>query len=1191
MNTKEWLHKRVPFTALILSLLLFVLSLASNNAGSDTEKVASETAARIEKRLEDLDSHIQTALDTDIKELILPEGMADDMVIYRYVNDSLQSWSNQFSIINDNISSLLVFQRLTDRRSQIVSPLADVTDEISYLDLGPKWYLVKSVEGPDNQKIIAGLEIKNTLIDDARRNENGVNPHLKLPGKYSVLPLTNSGGSAVEIDGKPLFKILYDSSQATPFFDNSMLRWVSVILFAFAIVMFLAGHRTLKVFAVVTVTLTLLFLMSYIWGMQMNGSAELFSPIIYADGPVFFSLGSLLIINTYITLIITCLFLVRNRITAIARKQRKAYRRNILIFGICIVVVALLTGFYTQYTLKSLLLNSNISIELYRWNTNIPYTVIVYLSYTGLLFCILLLMQCLRPVAKEFLGYRYDMLSSKTLILFAVVCSAYFTIISSQLGFKKESDRVTVWANRLSVDRDLSLEIQLRSVEESIAYDQLIAALSHLESTEGMIQNRISEYYLHRIRQTYNLQVRIVRDNDIAGLSLFNSIIRSGTPIAQGSRFHFLTDANGRNSYAGLLRFYNPGKGVARLILTIEPNSNREDRGYESILGRFSKPGDINIPSYYSYAKYKDNRLMSYKGNFPYPTHYDLSETGYLTDTKREVSRSQGYVHFMNLVNENEFIIISRSQRGGLVYFTSFSYLCLALSGILSIFARSRKKKKVFKSNYFRKRINTILLISSILILISMTTISILFVYKRNEENMHNLMTSRITTIQAFVERLARTARTWQDLNTQEFTVQLENIGNTTKSDITLYTPGGKVFKSTTPEVFERMIMGSRLDEEAYHNIRDLHQRFFIHREKVTDYNYWALYAPVFNDSGQMIAIISVPYTDSNFDFRREAFFHGALIFNIFLLLLIGSLIFSTREVSALFSPLIEMGKKMNAADINNLQYIIYKREDEISSLVDAYNRMVKDLSESTKKLAQAERDNAWSQMARQVAHEIKNPLTPIKLQIQRLIRLKENNNPAWEQRFDEVSAVVLEHIDILTETANEFSTFAKLYSEEPVLLDLGKTLKDQLLIFDNRENIKIQYIGLEEALVMAPKPQLIRVFVNLITNAIQAVEIQQKENMEKGRAETEGKVFISLRKSMREGHYDITFEDNGPGVSEENLGKLFTPNFTTKSSGTGLGLAICRNIIEKCEGEIRYQRSFALGGAAFIVTIPKHKA
>jgi nitrogen fixation/metabolism regulation signal transduction histidine kinase len=288
-----------------------------------------------------------------------------------------------------------------------------------------------------------------------------------------------------------------------------------------------------------------------------------------------------------------------------------------------------------------------------------------------------------------------------------------------------------------------------------------------------------------------------------------------------------------------------------------------------------------------------------------------------------------------------------------------------------------------------------------------------------------------------------------------------------------------------------------------------------------------------------------------------------------------------------MFTPLIEMGKKMNRADINNLEPIVYNREDEISSLVEAYNRMVAELSISTEKLALAERDKAWSQMARQVAHEIKNPLTPIKLEIQRLIRMKQKGGGAWEEKFDKVTAVVLEHIDILTETANEFSTFAKLYSEDPVLIDLDKTLKDQLQIFDNKENVHIQYMGMPEAYVMAPKPQLIRVFVNLLTNAIQAVEIQQKEALELGKEPEKGRVLICLRKSTIEGYYDIVFDDNGPGVSDDNLHKLFTPNFTTKSGGTGLGLAICRKIIEKCEGEIRYQRSFALGGASFIVTLP----
>ena len=129
----------------------------------------------------------------------------------------------------------------------------------------------------------------------------------------------------------------------------------------------------------------------------------------------------------------------------------------------------------------------------------------------------------------------------------------------------------------------------------------------------------------------------------------------------------------------------------------------------------------------------------------------------------------------------------------------------------------------------------------------------------------------------------------------------------------------------------------------------------------------------------------------------------------------------------------------------------------------------------------------------------------------------------------------------------------------------------------------------MEKVYVMAPRPQLIRVFVNLIANAIQAVEIQQKDAVDRGMEPMEGKVVIALRNSTTDGYYDIVVDDNGPGVKEENLSKLFTPDFTTKSSGTGLGLAICRNIIEKCEGTISYSRSFGLGGASFTVTLPKH--
>ena len=154
--------------------------------------------------------------------------------------------------------------------------------------------------------------------------------------------------------------------------------------------------------------------------------------------------------------------------------------------------------------------------------------------------------------------------------------------------------------------------------------------------------------------------------------------------------------------------------------------------------------------------------------------------------------------------------------------------------------------------------------------------------------------------------------------------------------------------------------------------------------------------------------------------------------------------------------------------------------------------------------------------------------------------------------------------------------------------IDLNKLLKDQIMIYDNKESVKISYIGLEEAVIMGPKPQIIRVFVNLLNNAIQAVENMQKEATERGEEKMAGEVMICLRHGAKDDFYDIAFEDNGPGVSKENQNRLFTPNFTTKSGGTGLGLAICRNIIEKCDGEISYQKSFVLGGACFLVSLPK---
>jgi nitrogen fixation/metabolism regulation signal transduction histidine kinase len=270
----------------------------------------------------------------------------------------------------------------------------------------------------------------------------------------------------------------------------------------------------------------------------------------------------------------------------------------------------------------------------------------------------------------------------------------------------------------------------------------------------------------------------------------------------------------------------------------------------------------------------------------------------------------------------------------------------------------------------------------------------------------------------------------------------------------------------------------------------------------------------------------------------------------------------------------------MEQTDITQkAEHIDYQGQDEIGIVVNTYNKMVDDLERSSRQLAESEREQAWREMARQIAHEIKNPLTPMRLSIQHLRRMQQQNIPDWDKKFSAVSTSLLEQIDILSDTAAEFSNFAKFYNEEITLVDLCALLKDQILLFNNRDNVLVSFeSNAEAACVQARRSQITRVFVNLISNAIQAVE-----------GGDQGHVHVSL--IAEGGSYRIQVEDNGSGVSEENLNKLFKPNFTTKTGGTGLGLAICKNIVEQSNGSIHYQRSEKMGGANFYLLLPKYNA
>ena len=1167
MNKSRVIRQSIAIVFMAASAIIFAASLLTGTGSEDPEAAAADFGKRTSARIRILDRYIDKALNSDLGSWMELKGLPADMVVYRYVEDTLQSWAGQFPLRNDDIRIRPVSSRLSDARSNVTSPLADATPELSFVNHGPKWYLEKAVEG-NGCKVIAGLEIVNQLRPGSL---TGVNPRIRKDNHYSVSPLSSSSGTAVEVDGVPLFKLTSDTFQGYSR-RHSALIWVSLLLLMGGLVIFLSIHPTPLCLVGTVAIQTGVFIWMFLYGRQLDQVSQLFSPLLYADGPFLYSLGAVIIVNLAIDVLILDLFVVRwTFLKGVIRRSSKAIQG---ILAAVFLAATIGVAIYMHASFCSILENSSINLELYKVTLLSRFTGLVYASFLALALAIPMLLQILSPLAKSLIGIRYDMFSLWGRMSFCVVLGVYFVTTSAILGFRKEQRRVDVWANRLAMDRDVALEIQLRAVEGSIADDSMIGALAALDGGNDILRGRLTSAYMVRIAQDYDISVVKPGPSGPGSHPLFLERIRGGVRLGENSHFFYSSIGNGRTAYTGLFTYYSE-YGPSSIFITVESKHNREDRGYLSLLG-IQDPGRVSLPPVYSWAKYVDGRLLQYKGAYPFPTLYSGKIEEMAGDHPNSHIRIEGWDLFAREVSDGEVIILSRQSTEWLYYIVEGFLLTLAAFFLES--ALSRRRRRTGGRSYFQTRISLVVYISLIITLVAMAVFSVWFVYKRNNADMQSVMTSRINTLQAMLQERLRMVATPADIGTPQAVAAVEGVGNSLRCDITIFDTAGSEVMSTTPEVYDRMILGNRLEPSAYNHIIYGHDRFYLHPEKVGRRRFYALYVPLFNSSGSMIGIASAPFTDLTHDFETEAVLHIATIITIFLLLLLISRLVTFAVVSSLFRPLTEMSRKMTVTDVEHLEPLIYHQDDELTPLVDAYNRMVKALGESSRRLAQAERDKAWTDMARRVAHDLKNPLTPIKLQLQMLVRLKTNGNPAWQEKFDEVAQTVLYHVDLLSDSADQFSTFAKMYDQKAERMDLDALVRQEVDLFDSREDIKVDYYGLPGAMVEAPRPQLTRVVVNLITNAIQAVDDNKADK----------RLLVSVRKASEDGFYEIVVEDNGPGVEEANQDKIFTPDFTTKTSGSGLGLAICKRIVEHCGGSISYSRSFTLGGACFTVKYPR---
>lgn len=1176
---------RKKTTILWLCALFFTIAsfMEFSTPGAMDREVARLESV-IHKRQQILEDFALKALNTPEDEFISFEDLPRDMVIYRYFEDTLQSWANQLPISNDDIFFFPFGYRINHLNSRVVTntPLAYLELAEQYVNLGSAWYIV-NVAVKEKQTVVSALLVQTEYPTENSALNNRINPNFYLRKQLSIVPVTFDESYIVHgKDGGVLFSVL----KTLPGKGSSTgvaLRWFAILAVILALFSNLQGKRGIKDFFSLLAGLIVVRFVAIYQARELQGELEIFSPNLYADYGIFGSLADLLINNLLIFLIVLALFMIRKSLALTALKAGR-FKKKALSFVFALIPLSLLP--YIFFSMRSLILNSSIVMELYKIDEITEYTFFVYISY-GLLFLGLLFsLQLFRPFLES--GKRFSFMERVPMALYITAVSVFTLATVSYYGYIKEFNRSRVWTTKMSVERDLTLELQLKSLEKFIENDPIIGLWVRLDQSAETINNRLTEAYFWSILQKYDMRITTCKQNSMLITEISNQdaapvhcvsfydteISRYGMRLGDNSSFYFMNNYNGRISYLGVFPFIAFGEEI---ILYIELDSKflRESIGYPDLLLDHKKLDNYNIPSGYSYAKYLNEKLISYGGRYNYSLIY---ENDYITGYRTE--RKNGYLHFINKISDENMIIISRPERNAFQYTVSFSYLMLFYSLMILGLIRIRHRGFIYNlpKNSFRWKITVLIISSLVFALFAMGAGSVWFSIRYFNESNREEMEEKMNTVQSTLSYYSKYAQKYNDqqFNNMRLLEAMNRLSNTAQIDINVYGSDGLLLRTTRSEIFDRYLLGTRMNPEAYREIVNNNKKQVINREDVGVLSYYSLYAPLFNVDGKLIAIANIPYFSRQSDFRKDASSIIAAIINIYLLLLIGAVFGGIALSNSISKPLAEISKKMQLLDISEQpEHINYTNRDELGILVAAYNKMVDDLNESTIRLAQSEREQAWREMARQIAHEIKNPLTPMRLSIQHLMRLKEQGVKEWPERFEALANSLIEQIDILSDAAGEFSSFSRFYSEDMTRFDLNSLIKEQIILFNTRDNIVLNLESDQpDAFVHARKTQITRVFVNLLSNAYQAVELQDN-----------GQILVTINRD--DIFFEVSVHDNGSGVPDNLTHRLFKPNFTTKSGGTGLGLAICRSIMEQSQGSVKYSTSERLGGACFTVYIP----
>ncbi len=405
------------------------------------------------------------------------------------------------------------------------------------------------------------------------------------------------------------------------------------------------------------------------------------------------------------------------------------------------------------------------------------------------------------------------------------------------------------------------------------------------------------------------------------------------------------------------------------------------------------------------------------------------------------------------------------------------------------------------------------------------------------------------------------------------FKDQIYQIANVQNVNFNIYDLEGSLIKSSWARLNNDGI-SECLDPEILNNLSFSKERRYVEEKSSAGDKFHASYVYITDSKFKPIGILNLPYYEDNRLNNIELQEILVRLGIVYLLMLLIAVLLSYFMSKYITRSLKAISEKMNKTRLNqrNEKIILENPSDEIGNLVLAYNAMIDELGESAAKLAKNEREQAWREMAKQVAHEIKNPLTPMRLTVQSFERKFNSDDPEIKTKLAEYSKTLIQQIDTMSNIASAFSNFADMPAQQNETLNVVEVVKLALDIFNEDY---IHFISDEkEIIAKLDRTQLIRIITNLIKNAIQAIPDVASP-----------RILVSV---VTEGKFaKIMVADNGVGISDGHIDKVFEPKFTTKNSGMGLGLGMVKNIVETYKGIVTFTSKTG-NGTVFTVKLPK---